>query len=163
MAENEGTPNPSEENSNRENAPQWARDAISKANNEAAKYRTERNTARDNETAALGEASSLKDSVNAVTAERDSARKDLLKLQTLLDLNLPTEHVSDALSLLQGDTEDELKANAEKIKNLLCSPTNSGSGFDPSQGRGAGSNSPTNPQTALAGFLKGQFEHIKRG
>lgn len=152
---NTGTPNPGEENSNREVAPQWARDAITKGNNEAAKYRTDLRAKTDEHTAALTEITTLRDQLAAATAEKDKAGIELLKLSVALAAGIPGEKAAGFAARLQGTTEDELKADAESLKGVF--PTEvSPSATDPSQGRGA--STPVTPESAFGATLKGLMD-----
>ena len=59
-------------------APEWARNAITKANNEAAKYRTDLRAKTDEHTTALAQIESLTGAKTAAEARAEAAEKELL-------------------------------------------------------------------------------------
>jgi hypothetical protein len=101
--------------------PQWARDAISKANGEAAKYRTQ---VRDLEPkakqfTALEEASKsetqrLQESVEAANRARDEAAADALRYRIAAEHGIG----KDDLDLLGVGDEDALTARATRIAEM---------------------------------------------
>lgn len=105
--------------------PEWARQALQKANNEAAGYRTK---LRDAE-AKLANAKSVE--------EFEAARTELTEANKKLERELLVERVGrnlpdDLRALLRGDTEAELKAHAEVLaKYVNAAPPNLGGGLDP--------------------------------
>lgn len=113
--------------------PKWARDRLSKANNEAARYRT---GLRDAE-AKLAGAKTPEQFEAAVAELRDgNARleRELLVERVARKAELPQE----LAELLQGDTEDELKAHADKLRKFAAPATQTpqllSGGLDPSDG-----------------------------
>jgi peptidoglycan hydrolase CwlO-like protein len=153
------TPNPGEDNSNRDVAPQWARDAITKGNNEAAKYRTDLRTKTEEHTAALTEIAGLKDSLTTAQASESAAKAELLKLSVALAAGIPGDKAAAFAARLQGATEEELKADAESLKGVF--PTEvTPSATDPSQGRGA--STPVTPESAFGATLKGLLDPMIR-
>lgn len=153
----EGTPNPGSNE-----APAWARDAITKANSEAAGYRVKLNetTTQLNET--LNKYTALEGEKSTLAQERDSKALELLKLQTAIGVGIPGESAAVFAARLQGTDEATLKADAEELKKIFGTagqapprvpPT------DPSQGAGRGANDGNNanldPSTSMAEFLRG--------
>lgn len=101
-----------------------ARKLISEANNEAAKYRTQRNTIEADTTAKLKaefdqQFKSLSDNNTAITAERDTAMSDFNKLKVALEAGVPGDTAVEFAALLQGGNSDELKAHADKLKSMF--------------------------------------------
>lgn len=135
--------------------PEWARDKLSKANNEAATYRIK---ARD--TAAALEAANTQ--IQTLTTEKTTVTDtatglalELVKLRTALSVGIPGEHAADFAELLKGDSAEEIKASAERAKNLLGAQ-HSPSATDPSQGHG-GSDTTASPAEGFHGFILGQL------
>lgn len=136
-------------------APQWARDAITKANNEAAKYRTEKNAAVQAHTEALTQLAQVTDGKSAAEQARDTAANELSKLSIALDALVPGGRVSTIAARLQGSTEAELKADAQKLVEEFGLNSQTPRYVDPSQGRGADSPVPSTPQSEFAQMLGG--------
>lgn len=126
--------------------PQWARAKLTKANNEAAKYRVE---ARDAAEKARKEASDeyltkvteLSENNSALQAELDSARVDNMKIHAALAVGIPGESAAEFADLLKGTTEKEISEHAEKVKGLFDTGKDSkpSRAVDPSQGSQDGS------------------------
>jgi len=118
--------------------PDWARKQLTKANNEAAKYRT-RVTELNDKLKGLedssGKVEDLSKQVTDTSAEADTAKLALLKLQIALSVEgVEAKNASDFAELLQGSTEEDLKAHAEKVKKLFGASRSPA--VDPSLGRG---------------------------
>jgi hypothetical protein len=110
--------------------PKWARDRLTKANNEAARYRT---GLRDAEVKLAG-AKTPEQFVAAVAELREgNARleRELLVERVARKAELPEE----LAALLQGDTEDALKAHAAKLRKFVTpaqeAPQSLRGGLDP--------------------------------
>lgn len=136
--------------------PDWARKAISEANAEAASYRNKAKTAADEAKAEVAaqfdeQIKTLSGEKSAVTAERDTAASNYNKLVAALGAGVPGETAVEFAALLQGNSLDEYKEHAEKLKGMF------GAGgrvkaVDPSHGfNGASSAS---PEDALAQLFK---------
>lgn len=155
-----GTPNPGEQNSQREDQstlPEWARNAISRGNNESAEWRVKFRNKEAEHTATLTELATLKETVATSQESATKATTELLKLSVALAAGIPGEKAAAFAARLQGTTEDELKADAESLKGVF--PTDSVSdATDPSQGRGA--STPLSPEAAFAAMLKGQLDPL---
>jgi len=122
-------------------APEWARKAISEANSEAAKYRVEKNSLKQQLDEVLGKNSELTDKVAEVEKAHSAAQQELLKLRVALDAGVPGEHVRMVAERLQGTTEEELKADAAKLVQTFKLDQSRHLPIDPSQGRGRDQNS----------------------
>lgn len=112
---------------NQEVIPEWARKKITEANNEAAKYRTEKNNIEAETTAKLTAAfdaqfKALSEEKSAILAERDTNASNYQKLNVALAAGVPGETAVKFAGLLQGSNEDELKAHAEELKNMFGTP-----------------------------------------
>lgn len=117
--------------------PQWARDKMTEANDQAA---TSRIAARD----AKAELDTTKSQLQTVTDEKvtavtraETAEAQILKLTVALSAGVPGEQAAEFAELLQGSTEAELKAHAEKIRKF-GGPGTPPRATDSSQGLGAG-------------------------
>ena len=124
-----------------EDLPQWARSQLTKARNEAAKYRVEAKNAADqarSETASeyQGKLSELSESNSALQAELDSARVDNMKIHAALAVGIPGESATEFADLLKGSTEKEIAEHAEKVKALFDTGKDAkpSRAVDPSQG-----------------------------
>lgn len=130
---------------NIETLPEWARNAITKANAEAAKYRTEKNDAVAQAVAA--KEAELKSHYEPKLSEYLKSQTDaqvamsakdieLLKYQTAIKVGVPTESIATFAGLLQGSDEATLTSHAEQVVALF------GGGFnkpDPAVDRSQGS------------------------
>lgn len=133
--------------------PQWAREAITEANNQAAERRikirelTEKNTELTNQLAAS------KDDKAAVEKTVNDKDLELKRVLIALDAGVPGERVRSIAARLQGSNEDELKADAEKLVQdfgLNAGPAQIRA-TDPSQGRGGDTRQvPNTPQAEFA-------------
>ena len=131
--------------------PEWARKKITEANNEAAKYRTEKNNIEAETTAKLTAAfdaqfKTLSDEKSAITAERDTSALNYNKLSVALAAGVPGETAVKFAGLLQGSNEEELKAHAEELKTMFGTPTKVAA-IDPSHGAGNGGGGPVGNST----------------
>ena len=128
-----------EQESEKDELPDWAREKLTKANNEAAKYRTQVKELREKVKAleeSSGQVEDLNKKATDASAAAETAKTDLLKLQIALTVDgIEAKNASEFAELLQGTTEEELKAHAEKVKKLL-GVSRSRSAVDPTQGRG---------------------------
>jgi hypothetical protein len=119
--------------------PDWAREKLTKANGEAAKYRTEKNDAVN---AAKAEAKAayetqiteLTDKGTSLTSELAKATSDLSKIKVALSVGIPGESAAEFADLLKGENDAELKAHAEKLKTLFGDSVKPGRAVDPTQG-----------------------------
>ncbi len=141
---------------NNEQLPDWARKAISDANGEAASYRQKAKTAADEARAEVTaqfdeQIKTLSGEKSAITAERDSANSNYNKLVAALGAGVPGDTAIEFAALLQGNSMDEYKEHAEKLKGMF------GAGgrvkaVDPSHGFNGSSSS--TPEDALAALFK---------
>lgn len=129
---------------NQEVIPEWARKKITEANNEAAKYRTEKNNIEAETSAKLkaefdAQFKALSEEKSAILAERDTNALNYQKLNVALAAGVPGETAVKFAGLLQGSNDEELKAHAEELKSMFGSPVKVPA-IDPSHGaRGDGS------------------------
>lgn len=125
--------------------PQWARSKLTKANNEAAKYRVEAKEAADKARRETSEEyqtklTELNENNSALQAELDSARVDNMKIHAALAVGIPGESAAEFAELLKGSTKREISAHAEKVKALFDTGNQKPSrAVDPSQGSQDGS------------------------
>lgn len=118
--------------------PQWAREKLTKANNEAAKYRVQAKEAAEKAKAAedlTTQFAELSDAKAALAAELESVRMGSVKLQAALSVGIPGESATEFAELLKGDTAEEIQAHAEKVKELF-GVKKSDRAVDPTQGLG---------------------------
>lgn len=150
----------SQNQSTEDEIPEWVREKLTKANNEAARYRTKAKEAAD--TARQEVESEFTDRVTALEQERDERARDLedtrlelTKVQVALKSDVTGEDALEFAQLLQGETEEELLAHAEKVKKLMTSTANVGA-YDRYQGYGRESKAP-DPQSDFGAFLLNQL------
>lgn len=142
MAENETT---AEKNESVDVLPDWAREKLTKANNEAAKYRTEKNEAVEKAKQEVTDSYTEKvEALEAQVAERDSViqetRHETEKLRAAIEAGIANDKVFTFADLLKGDNPEELKSHAEELKKLFTTeevrPAKAAA-TDPSQGSGS--------------------------
>ncbi|MDA3643787.1 hypothetical protein LZ318_11910 [Saccharopolyspora indica] len=141
-----------------DSVPSWVRGQITKANNEAAKYRQR---AKDAEDKAQFEAEEkfgsqikeLTDAQAALTAELNNANLAISKLRAALAVGIPGESAAEFAELLQGETDNEIREHAEKVKELMASSSSKKPRFtDPSQGLG-GNAVASDPASNFGAFI----------
>lgn len=136
-----------------DDAPDWARKAISEANSEAAKYRVERNEFKRQLDEALGKNTELTDKYAAAESARVAAETELMKLRVALDAGVPGDRVRTLAERLQGSTEEELMADAKKLVEQF-GLNRKDRATDPSQGRGLSGQAVANtPQAEFAQLI----------
>lgn len=144
--------------------PQWAQDKIAEANAEAAKYRVEKKEAVEAGKAEVAaEWESKVEALEAQIQDKDKAeaesRTEVAKLKAALATGIESDKVLTFASLLKGDTEDELKAHADEVKQLFAAEAPAGDPKDPPRdpSQGSGNTLPLNGDpllNAVMGVLK---------
>lgn len=139
--------------------PQWAREKLTKANNEAATYRVRAKDAEEKARQEItsefeGKLSALSDEKSAIEAELSAARIDSMKLRAALAAGIPGESAVEFAELLKGDNEEDLAAHAEKVKGLMGAQRPKVS--DRSQGLG-GSNSAPSSADLFGSFIQNKM------
>lgn len=138
--------------------PSWARDALSKANNEAATYRVQLRTKETEATTALNELAAVKDKLTAAEQVGVNTAAELMKMKVALAAGIPGDKAVDFAALLKGATEEELKAHADTVKGLMGAPQYDAA-TDHSQGHGTDSTANT-PEAAFAQMVKSQLDGV---
>lgn len=119
----------------------FSREYVQELRNEAAKYRTEKNTAveaaraeviKDYESKLAQKDSSLSEMETEVSARS----LELLKLKMVLNEGIPTEDVLDVVSLVQGTDEETVSESVKRVKSLIGKKPPADRPVDPSQGQG---------------------------
>jgi chromosome segregation ATPase len=137
--------------------PEWAREQISKANEEAATYRVR---LREEQKARK----SLEDSIASLSSEKSEAtsdfalvKADLDKLKTAIQAEIPHENLFTFAKTLQGSTPDELSAHAAELKSMFGTkaPVRA---VDRSQGKGSGPNDQQDPSSEFAKFIQASLQ-----
>lgn len=141
--------------------PQWARDQISQANAQAAKYRTEKNDAVEAAKAEVEQEwtskfQQLEEQITGKDTELSAARTEVVKLKAALEAGIDSDKVMTFASLLKGETEDELKSHAEEVKKLFAAPETPAPKNDPAHdpSQGSGNPLPLNGDPLLAAVTK---------
>ncbi|WP_018686526.1 hypothetical protein [Actinokineospora enzanensis] len=138
--------------------PEWAQNEIRRARTEAARYRRERNaaqtalTARDTTTADQDQAAE----VQQLTAQLGAAQRDAALLRAAIGVGVPADYVADFAARLVGDTDEELAADAARLRELIGLPAADRTRPDPTQGAGLdnGTTSAATPAEAFAAFIQ---------
>ena len=112
--------------------PEWAREKMTKANNEAASYRTK---LRDLEKRFEGAktADEFEAAVNALKEENATLAREALVAKVARKFSLP----DDLAELLKGDNEEALEAHATSLQKYVSSdedPENLSGGLTPTDG-----------------------------
>lgn len=120
--------------------PEWAREKLSKANSEAAKYRTRAKEAAEKaqfeaEERFNTQLKELTDAKAGLETELNNTRLNLVKVQAALSVGIPGESATEFAGLLQGTTEEEISSHAAKVKELFAASNKPEPAVDPSQGR----------------------------
>ena len=76
-------------------------------------------------------------------------RLEHAKFVAVVEAGIPMDRAHDIASRLRGETEDDLKADAQSFGELFRSNVESRRGVDPSQGAGNGSGTPATPAHQL--------------
>jgi hypothetical protein len=111
------------EQQNPNDLPQWARDAITKANKEAANYRTQVAELKPKadqftqlEEASKSELQRIQEAQTAAERRAEQAVSDAIRYKAAATHGIPADH----FDLLGSGTEEEITARAEKISTLLA-------------------------------------------
>lgn len=140
--------------------PEWVREKLTKANNEAAKYRTKAKEAAQQAQYEADEKfgsqiKELTDEKAAAVAELENARLETTKLKAALSVGIPGESASEFADLLKGSTEEEILAHAEKVKELFGASAKPARATDPTQGLDGGNATSQSAGAMLANFIRG--------
>lgn len=127
----------------KEEIPQWARDQITKANNQAAKYRTEKNEAveaakKEVEDSFSSKIEELEAAGQKANDEVTASRHEVDRIKAALEAGIATDKVLSFADLLKGENPDELRSHAESLKELFTTEEapRASKATDPSQGQG---------------------------
>lgn len=143
-----------------DSVPKWVRDKLTKANKEAEKYRHRANEAAEKaefeaEEKYSSQIQSLTDEKSAVEVDLQNARLENTKIKAALAVGIPGESAAEFADLLKGETEDEVKAHAEKVKELFGNQQPSTQFVDKSQGLGGGN--AAGPADQFGSFIMNQL------
>lgn len=157
----------SEGGGSEELSPEALRAELTRARQEAARYRFRAREFSDDETykrakdavAALEKAENEKKTeTQRLTEEKEgllhrasSAEQDLVRLRVALGVGIPSDQADEFASRLRGDSEDDLKKDAEQLARFFSPATSTPARRgDRSQGAGADAQPPADPlQAAL--------------
>lgn len=119
--------------------PEWAREKLTKANNEAANYRVKAREAK--EEADREAEAKYADKIQSL--EDTKAQADLVsnKYQIAIESKVPVEQIDDFVGALNGSNEAELRDSAKKVQSLMATKPQADEPVDDSQGQGGGENS----------------------
>ena len=147
---------------NQSDLPEWGRRAISDANAEAARYRLAAKTAADDAKAAAKaefdkQLQVLVSEKTSIAGERDNAVTGLTKLKVAIAADVPGEQAVVFADLLQGSTEDEMKAHAVKLKEMFGTPAGKQRATDKSQSAGNNASGIRTPDQLFADMVQGKI------
>lgn len=132
-----------DENQTEDVLPDWAREKLTKANNQAAKYRTEKKEAVEQaKQEAAEEYSSKIEQLEAALQDKDSeiagGRTEVAKLKAAIAAGVANDKILPFADLLKGDDEEELASHAKELKKLFLTEEEPKKqpATDPSQGSG---------------------------
>lgn len=140
-----GTPSTQTEITTVEQLPEFAQNHIRDLRAEAARHRTAKNDAvqqakleaqTEFETK-LAESNTAHEAIKGQLAQ---ATLSLEKLKAAIEAGIPVDKLTSFASRLQGNTPEELKADAVEVKKIF-GVTNSNTASDPSQGMGGSGSS----------------------
>lgn len=142
-------------NQSQADLPEWARQEISDANAEAARYRVEKNQAVEAGKAQVQEQYETKltqafEDHQKTKDDLELAKVHITKLTAAINEGIPSEHIVDFAGLLQGVSEEEIGSHAKKVKEIFGKPIGNQPPTDPSQGRGNSKTIPLNGDPILA-------------
>lgn len=145
--------------------PEWAQTEIRRARTEAAKYRRERNAIQkalaDKDTTEHGEDQESRAELQRLSGDLATAQRDAARLRAALAADIPPTQVADFAARLVGDTDEELAADAARLRELLglTGPPDRRRP-DPSQGAGLDTTggAATSPAEAFAAFVQDKLQ-----
>lgn len=142
-----------EKQSEKQELPDWAREAINKANSEAAKYRTEKNSAVEAAKAEVTDSftskiKELEAQIEEKSSEASQANLNVERVKAAIKVGISTDKLESFAELLHGSTQEELVAHAEQLKDLFTVATGASKATDRSQGSG-GASGPLNGDPIL--------------
>lgn len=156
----EGAPNNNDKSAE---LPQWAKDELSRARDEAARYRTRLRDAKKEVEAEVRQEvqkdlDELSTQLSDLKGQLTNSTLNELKLDAALAVGVPGEHVKAFASRLQGASAEELQKDAESAAALFnFDKTNAnGRATDPSAGLG-GNNPKLTPEDAFGAFVSGKL------
>lgn len=79
---------------------------------------------------------------------------ELEKLQTAVDLKVPSDKVAAFVAILQGDDKESIQASAQSAYELAGGFSTKASAFDPTQGFGGKKDIPLNGDPILEAIIK---------
>lgn len=118
-----------------EDLPDWAQAIVREARTEAGKYRREKSSTETALSELQKEIATLREGSEDVTAELTASRLAETRLKAALRSGQTGEEALEFAARLQGTTEEEISADAEKLAKFFnASPAQQTPRSDPSQG-----------------------------
>lgn len=133
--------------------PDWARQQISAANQEAANYRVQLRTEQQARQALEEQVSTLAAEKAAASTTATSVQGDFDKLVTAIQAEVPIDKVFSFAKTLKGDSESELQSHAAELKAMFGLSNAPSPAVDRSQGLGGGSVN-SDPASQFASFVQ---------
>jgi hypothetical protein len=136
--------------------PDWARQQISSANQEAAQFRVQLREAQQARQTLEEQVSTLKTEKSQAVSSYTSTQTDFDKLVTAVKTLVPDKPVFAFAKTLQGGSEDELAAHATELQSMFGLTSGPSAAVDKSQGLGNGSPK-HDPASEFASFLNSKL------
>lgn len=119
----------------------FSKEYVQELRNEAAKYRTEKNSAVEAARADVikdyeSKLSERETVLNDLQGELSARGLELLKLKAVVSAGIPSEDVMDVVTLVQGADEDTISESVKRVKSLIGKAPEKERPVDPSQGTG---------------------------
>lgn len=120
----------------------FSRDYVESLRAEAAKHRTDKNTAVDAAKAAVIQEyepkMAARDTEFAQLQTNSAATAlELLKIKSVLEAKVPSDDILEVAALVQGTDEDSVKESVNRVKALLGKSPAKVAATDPTQGSGS--------------------------
>jgi septal ring factor EnvC (AmiA/AmiB activator) len=137
--------------------PDWAREEISKANQEAATNRVKLREEKKQREALEEQLAALATEKSSAASSLSSVQSDFDKLVTAIRAEVPHDKVFAFAKTLQGSNEDELSAHAAELKSMFGISQGPARAVDRSQGKGSDPDAKVNPAEAFASLIQAQL------
>lgn len=136
--QNQGQGQPPNQPTTVDELPEWARDKLTKANNEAASYRVKAREAK--EEADREAEAKYAEKIQSLEDEKAQEALSRTKFDIAIESKVPVEQISDFVGALNGSNEAELRESAKKVQSLMATKPQADEPVDESQGQGGGEN-----------------------
>ena len=151
------TPAPAAPAPKSEELPDWARQQISAANQEAANYRVQLREEKNARKAVEDQISALSSEKAAALAAQASVQNEFDRLFVTVQADVPRDHIVTFANSLKGNTVEEMSAHAAELKSMFGVTNAPRLAVDRSQGQGGGGPAPHDPASVFAEMLNAKL------